>query len=96
MAMGASQWVIVCQPGASDGNIVGPASSCITPDGQTGKPVAVQSYVLDPAQQNAIEASIGPFDYSLASAFWFTAFSGVVGLYYVSVSIGSLLGFIRR
>lgn len=96
MAAGASQWVIVCQPGATAGNIVGPASRCNTPDGQTGFPVAVQSYVLDASQQNAIEASIGPFDYSLAGAFWFTAFSGVVGLYFISVSIGSLLGFIRR
>jgi hypothetical protein len=96
MATGAVQWVLVCRSDATAGNIVNPASQCTTPDGHAGWPVAVQAYMLDPSQQSLIEASVGPFDYAQAGAFWATAFTGVVGLYFVSVSIGSLLGFIRR
>jgi hypothetical protein len=60
------------------------------------EPITVQAYLLDPAQQNNIDAALGPFDYAYASSLWAMAFSMVVGLYFVSQGIGQVLGLIRR
>jgi hypothetical protein len=92
---GSVQTVVVCAP------VAGPTDAqqlavCPATDGHFFAPINVQAYLVDPSQQGVIEASIGPFDYAQASGVWFAAFSMVVGLYFVSTTIGAVLGLIRR
>lgn len=92
---GSVQSVVVCVPVAE------PASAqqqavCPSVNGQNFAPTNMQAYVIDPSQQGMIEASMGPFDYPQGAAIWAAAFSMVVGLYFVSTAIGSVLGMIRR
>ncbi|MBC3885640.1 hypothetical protein [Undibacterium griseum] len=95
MANGSVQTVIVCAPAT---NYPPPALRSLCPDqgGQIYAPTRVQAYLLDPSQQNNIDAALGNFDYAYASGLWSLAFSMVVGLYFVSHGIGQVLGMIRR
>lgn len=52
--------------------------------------------VLSPSDYQSYAAQTAPFDYAAASGLWSLAFCTVVGLYVVSHSVGSVLGFIRR
>ncbi|TAK93486.1 MAG: hypothetical protein EPO09_12485 [Aquabacterium sp.] len=59
-------------------------------------PSRVQAYLLDPSQQNSIDAALGEFDYAYAGGVWGLAFSMVVGLYFSAHGIGLVLGMVRR
>ncbi|MFZ6864691.1 hypothetical protein ACO0K7_18870 [Undibacterium sp. Ji67W] len=95
MASGSIQTVIVCTPVT---NAAPPGIRTLCPDqgGQIYAPTKVQAYLLDPSQQNNIDAALGQFDYAYASGLWSLAFSMVVGLYFVSHGIGQVLGLVRR
>jgi len=95
MNLGSVQTVVVCVP-VADAACATQQAVCPAVNGQFFAPGNVQAYVLDPSQQNNIEASIGPFDYVYAAGLWSLAFSMVVGLYCVSLGIGSVLDMIRR
>ncbi len=95
MSIGSTQQVLVCIPVESASS----AQRMFCPpddNGQQYAPQKTQAYLMDAAQQSGIEAALGPFDYAYAGGLWALAFSTVVGLYFVSHSIGLVLGFIRR
>lgn len=94
MANGSLQTVLVCTP-ASTANATQQAI-CPKVGAQFYAPTKVQAYLLDPSQQNNIDAALGQFDYTYASGLWAMAFSLVVGLYFASHGIGQVLGMIRR
>lgn len=91
MMMGTVQNVVVCVAATSADSA---QQSVCPPNGsQYFQPQTMQAYVLDPSAQTQLDA---PFDYTLAAGFWSLAFCTVVGLYLVSHSVGTVLGFIRR
>lgn len=94
MAAGSVQEIVICRPAASASAM----QQAVCPkDGlQFYEPITARAYLLDPAQQNNIDAALGPFDYAYASGLWAMAFSMVVGLYFVSQGIGQVLGLMRR
>lgn len=94
MAVGTVQEVVICVPASS----ASPTQQEVCPKVGTTfyQPSTVQSYLLDPRQQNDIEAAVRPFDYAYAGSLWTLAFSTVVGLYFASHGIGLVLGMIRR
>ncbi len=94
MAVGSVQTVVVCVPASS--STTAQRVTCPVVGTQNYVPARVQAYMLDPSQQNNIEAAVGPFDYVYAGGLWALAFSTVVGLYFVSHGIGLVLGMIRR
>jgi hypothetical protein len=94
MAIGSVQAVVVCV--AANAATAAQQVTCPKVGAQFNVPARVQAYMLDPSQQNNIEAAVGPFDYAYASGLWALAFSTVVGLYFVSHGIGLVLGMIRR
>ncbi|MDN2672865.1 hypothetical protein OX459_15790 [Janthinobacterium sp. SUN026] len=94
MAFGSVQLVRVCAPVATSAQA--DQVLCPSVSGQFYAPGTAQAYLIDPSQQGIIEASIGPFDYAQAAGLWSAAFSMVVGLYFVSTAIGSILSMIRR
>lgn len=59
---GALQSVLVCQPGALVSSVtVGAATvKCTTADGQAGRPVSVQAYLLDatPDQTGGVDVNV--------------------------------------
>ncbi|GAC1611296.1 MAG: hypothetical protein NVS3B3_22120 [Aquirhabdus sp.] len=94
MANGSLQSVLVCT--SSSTATAAQQAICPKVGAQFYVPTKVQAYLLDPSQQNNIEAAVGPFDYVYAGGLWSLAFSTVVGLYFVSHGIGLALGMIRR
>lgn len=94
MTAGSLRAVLVCTPV----DIANAAQRSICPKvgAQFFAPAPVQAYLLDPSQQNNIDAALGTFDYVYAGGLWAMAFSMVVGLYFVSHGIGQVLGMIRR
>lgn len=94
MANGSIQTVLVCTP-AANANATEQAV-CPKVGAQFYVPTNVQAYLLDPSQQNSIDAALGEFDYAYASGMWSLAFSMVVGLYFVSHGIGQVLDMVRR
>lgn len=94
MTAGSIQTVVVCKPSATA--TAAQQAACPKDGEQLYVPFTVQAYLLDPSQQNNIDAALGPFDYVYASTLWVMAFSMVVGLYFVSQGIGQVLGLIRR
>jgi hypothetical protein len=92
--LGSIQTIVVCVPATEQAELQ--PRVCPAVGGQSMTPATLQAYLIDPAQQNNLEAAVGPFDYQYAASIWSLAFSMVVGLYFVSVSIGSVLGMIRR
>ncbi|MBR7791682.1 hypothetical protein KDM87_03675 [Undibacterium sp. FT147W] len=94
MAKGSTQSVLVCTPSTTAST----AQQAVCPKVGTQfyVPTKVQAYLLDPSQQNNIDAALGDFDYAYASGLWSLAFSMVVGLYFVSHGIGQVLGMVRR
>ncbi|MBK1889964.1 hypothetical protein Undi14_07930 [Undibacterium sp. 14-3-2] len=94
MAKGSTQSVVVCTPSTTAST----AQQAVCPKVGTQfyVPTKVQAYLLDPSQQNNIDAALGDFDYAYASGLWSLAFSMVVGLYFVSHGIGQVLGMVRR
>lgn len=94
MSFGSIETLVVCVPVTAA--TIEQQSLCPTREGQAYAPANMQAYVLDPSQQNNLEAAIGPFDYAYATGVWSLAFTMVVGLYAVSIGIGSVLGMIRR
>ncbi|MFZ6760833.1 hypothetical protein ACO0K9_26800 [Undibacterium sp. Ji50W] len=94
MTAGSVQAVVICKPSAAASAMQ--QAVCPNDGAQLYVPSIVQAYLLDPAQQNNIDAALGPFDYAYASGLWAMAFSMVVGLYFVSQGIGQVLGLIRR
>lgn len=92
---GAVQKVVVCVPSVEPPNAQQQAI-CPSVDGVPSTPTLLEAYLIDPSQQDVIQASVGPFDYGQAAGLWFAAFSMVVGLYFVSTAIGAILGLIRR
>lgn len=95
MTIGSIQTVVVCVP---VGELTSPQQQAVCPvvNGQNFVPGNIQAYVIDPSQQNSLEAAVGPFDYGYAAGVWSLGFSIVVGLYAVSAGIGSVLSMIRR
>ncbi|MDK6078650.1 hypothetical protein [Massilia varians] len=95
MALGSIQNLVMCVPVAE---VTSPQQQAVCPvvNGQNYAPANMQAYVIDPSQQNNLEAAVGPFDYSYASGVWALGFTMVVGLYAVSLGIGHALGMIRR
>lgn len=93
--LGSIQTVVVCIPVAESTNAQ-QQTVCPVVEGHFSAPANMQAYVIDSSQQGIIEASIGPFDYAQAAGLWSAAFSIVVGLYFVSTGVGSVLGLIRR
>lgn len=93
--LGSISTVIVCVPSATPSSGQEQAL-CPVAGGQYMAPATVQAYLINPAQQNNLEAAVGPFDYGYASGVWALGFSMVVGLYAVSNGIGSVLAMIRR
>lgn len=94
MTTGSVQTIVVCVPAPSAS--AKQQATCPAVGTQYYVPATIQAYVLDPAQQNDIDAALGPFDYGYASAIWSLAFSTVVGLYFFSNAISQILGLIRR
>jgi hypothetical protein len=94
MEFGSIQKVVVCIQ-ATDATAA-QQTICPAVAGQFYQPVTMQAYLVDPSQQGIIEASMGPFDYAQGGVVWASAFSMVVGMYFVSTAIGSVLGMIRR
>lgn len=94
MANGSIQAVLVCAP-ASYAN-ASQQAICPRLGTQYFAPTMMHAYLLDPSQQNDIDAALGQFDYAYASGLWSLAFGMVVGLYFVSHGIGQVLGMIRR
>lgn len=95
MALGSIQSIVVCVPVQETTNVQQQAV-CPVVNGQNFAPANLQAYVIDPSQQNNLEAAVGPFDYGYAAGVWSLGFSMVVGLYAVSAGIGSVLSMIRR
>jgi len=98
MPVGTVENVIVCRvglPAGTVGNIVGPASGCTDPTGVRGLPVTIQAYVIDPSQQGAYEAALGPFDYAVGSQFFAFGFIGIATLYFACHGIGLVLKSVR-
>lgn len=95
MALGSIQSIVVCVPVQETANVQQQAV-CPVVNGQNFAPANLQAYVIDPSQQNNLEAAVGPFDYGYAAGVWSLGFSMVVGLYAISVGIGSVLGMVRR
>lgn len=95
MAIGSVQTVVVCMP-VADATTSQQQASCPTVNGHFFAPGNMQAYLIDPSQQNNFEAAVAPFDYAYATGVWSLAFMMVVGLYAVSVGIGSVLGMVRR
>lgn len=94
MSLGSSQMVVVCVPAVFASTVQ--QAACPRVGAQYYVPGRVQAYLLDPAQQNSIDAAFGNFDYAYAAGVWGLAFSMVVGLYFVSHGIGLVLGMVRR
>lgn len=94
MGVGSIQMVVVCVPSTSA--TAAQQAACTKVGSQFYVPTKVQAYLLDPSQKNNIDAALEPFDYAFASGVWSLAFCSVVGLYFVSHSIGLVLGLIRR
>jgi hypothetical protein len=95
MSLGSVQSLVICV------SVDAPVSTqqqsvCPVVNGQNFAPANMQAYLIDPAQQNNLEAAVGPFDYVYASGVWALGFTMVVGLYAVSLGIGHVLGMIRR
>lgn len=95
MTIGSIQTVVVCVPA---GEATSPQQQAVCPvaNGQSFAPANMQVYVIDPSQQNNLEAAVGAFDYVYASGLWVLGFTMVVGLYAVSLGIGHVLGMIRQ
>lgn len=94
MATGTLQSVVVCVPAGSA--TAAQQAVCPRVGAQYYTPSRVQAYLLDPAQQNQIDAALGGFDYAYAAGVWGLAFSMVVGLYFSAHGIGLVLGMVRR
>lgn len=94
MTAGSLQTVLVCTP--VDVANTSQQSICPKVGVQFFAPTPLQAYLLNPTQQNNIDAALGAFDYAYAGGLWAMAFSMVVGLYFVSHGIGQVLGMIRR
>ncbi len=94
MATGTLQNVVVCVPATSA--TTAQQAACPRVGSQYYVPSRVQAYLLDSAQQNAIDAALGEFDYAYAAGVWGLAFSMVVGLYFASHGIGLVLEMVRR
>lgn len=92
---GSLQFIVVCVP-VPEATSPQQQAVCPVSNGQNFAPKNMQAYVIEPSQQGAIEASMGPFDYSQGATVWAAAFSMVVGLYFVSAAIGAVLSMIRR
>lgn len=94
MATGTLQNVVVCVPSTSA--TTAQQAACPRVGSQYYVPGRVQAYLLDPAQQNQIDAALGEFDYAYAAGVWSLAFSMVVLLYFSAHGIGLVLGMVRR
>lgn len=94
MATGTLQNVVVCVPSTSA--TTAQQAACPRVGSQYYVPGRVQAYLLDPAQQNQIDAALGEFDYAYSAGVWGLAFSMVVGLYFSAHGIGLVLGMVRR
>lgn len=94
MPVGTLQNIVVCVP--ENSATASQQVVCPRIGGQYYVPTQLQAYVLDPAQQAAIDAASSEFDYAYASGVWALAFSMVVGLYFASHGIGLVLGMVRR
>lgn len=94
MTVGTIQTVVICVPSTTA--TTAQQVACPKAGIQFYVPARVQAYLLDPSQQNEIDAALGPFDYVYASSIWAFAFSMVVGLYFFSHGIGLVLGMVRR
>ena len=94
MSIGSTEILVVCAPVPAASTEQ--QSLCPAREGQAYTPANMQAYVLDPALQKNLEAALGPFDYAYASGAWALGFSTIVGLYIISLGIGSVLGMIRR
>jgi hypothetical protein len=96
MAAGSVQTVVVCSSTGSVG-VGGVGVSCGTDaSGNALYLSTVQGYVIDPAYSSYIDSVASSFDYTQAFGFWGVAFTSVVGLYFASKGIGTVLSFIRR
>lgn len=95
MALGSVQTIVACVP-VTESTSPQQQAVCPVVNGQSFAPANMQAYVIDPSQQNNLEAAVGPFDYAYASGMWALGFTMVVGLYAVSLGIGHVLGMIRR
>jgi len=94
MGVGSVQSVVVCIP--SSGATAAQQVTCPKVGAQFYVPSKVQAYLIDPSQKNNFDAALEPFNYAYAAGVWSLAFCSVVGLYFVSHSIGLVLGLIRR
>lgn len=91
MQIGSVRNVVICRPQISH-ELVTPLDSqlCPSSDNVRLKLGTTQAYVV------AANEPPPPHDYVQSGAFWTLAFTTVVGLWFVSVHVGTLLGFIRR
>lgn len=94
MSVGSIQTAVVCVPSMTA--TAAQQAACGKVGAQFYVPSKVQAYLLDPSQKNNIDAALEPFNYAFAAGVWSVAFCSVVGLYFVSHSIGLVLGLIRR
>ena len=94
VSIGIVKNVVVCVPSAS---ATSAQKVVCSPNGtQLYQPQQFQAFLIDPSQQNTINAALGQFDYTYAASLWAFSFSTVVALYFVSHGIGLVLGMIRR
>jgi len=98
MGTGAVRDLVTCSasrlgpPVSVNGTVV----SCTGTDGVSGTLQFVSGYIIDPTQQSYFDLAITPLDYGVVSAIWGSVFCFVLGLYFVSKSVGSVLSVIRR
>lgn len=97
MTIGSVQKAVICIP-VTDGSATVSTGACVSIPRTDGiyRAAVIDAYVIDASQKSQFEAALGAFDYGYAGAMWGVAFTGVVGLYFVSHSIGLVLGMIRR
>lgn len=95
--MGSVQKAVICTL-VTDGSATVSTGACVSIPRSEGiyRAAVVEAYVIDASQKSQFEAALGAFDYGYAGAIWGVAFTGVVGLYFVSHSISLVLSMIRR
>lgn len=87
MAAGLLHNVVVCTPAPS-------GTQGVCPPGAVEQ--VVSAYLIDPLAVSYIDAVAAPYDYTAGAAIWGTVFTFTLSLYFVSHSIGVILGKIRR